>query len=106
MRCFIDDFATNIDAYSRKAKVLIENHNKSQPLFLYVAFQAPHGPINEPPAKYLQLYSSADRARLARWDENANNRAGTISVGNKHCRFSTLKYLKIKGFGCWSWSNR
>ena len=78
----------------RKAKMLIQNHNKSQPLFLYVAFQAPHGPINEPPAKYLNLYSSTDRARLAGWDANAINRAGTISVGTICFRFTFIKLFK------------
>ena len=66
----------------RKAKVLIDNHKKTQPLFLYVAFQAPHGPINKPPAKYLEIYSRTDRSRLAQWDANALNRAGTISVSD------------------------
>ena len=42
----------------RRAKTLIERHNSSQPLFLYVAYQAAHGPIMRPPDKYLDMYSA------------------------------------------------
>ena len=42
----------------RRARTLIERHNSSQPLFLYVAYQAAHGPIMRPPDKYLDMYSA------------------------------------------------
>ena len=58
----------------RKAVELIDNHNKSSPMFLYVAFQAAHGPITEPPKKYLDLYLDA---RVSR---SHLNRAATVSV--------------------------
>ena len=41
---------------ARRARTLIERHNSSQPLFLYVAYQAAHGPIMRPPDKYLDMY--------------------------------------------------
>ena len=41
---------------TRRAQTLIERHNSSQPLFLYVAYQAAHGPIVRPPDKYLDMY--------------------------------------------------
>jgi len=45
------------DLYTRKAVEVIETHNASEPLFLYVAFQAPHEPIDEaPPEKYRKVY--------------------------------------------------
>ena len=43
---------------ARRARTLIERHNSSQPLFLYVAYQAAHGPIVRPPDKYLDMYSA------------------------------------------------
>ena len=43
-------------------------------MFLYVAFQAAHGPITEPPKKYLDLYLDA---RVSR---SHLNRAATVSV--------------------------
>ena len=41
----------------RTAVSRIESHNASSPLFLFVAFQAPHGPIMAPPATYMDMYS-------------------------------------------------
>ena len=38
---------------SRKAARLIMNHNKSVPLFLYLAYQSTHYPIPTPPRQYL-----------------------------------------------------
>ena len=64
------------DLFRRRSVQLIKNHNISTPLFLYVPFQAPHEPIQEPPKKYLKLYSSNARNRLGR----NFNRAATISV--------------------------
>ena len=43
-------------------------------MFLYVAFQAAHGPITEPPKRYLDLYLDA---RVSR---SHLNRAATVSV--------------------------
>ena len=44
------------DLYSRKAVEVIENHNQNESLFLYVAYQAPHGPIQSPPQLYRNMY--------------------------------------------------
>ena len=45
------------DLYTRKAVEKIQNHNSSTPLFLYLAFQAPHLQIQRPPDKYMSQYS-------------------------------------------------
>nr|XP_039268997.1 arylsulfatase J-like [Styela clava] len=37
------------DIYSDKASDIITRHNKSKPLFLYLAHQAPHAPLENPP---------------------------------------------------------
>ena len=44
------------DLYTEKAVERIQNHNSSVPLFLYLAFQAPHSPIPRPPDKYMSEY--------------------------------------------------
>lgn len=56
----------------------IESHNSSTPLFLYVAYQAPHGPIMEPPPTYLNMYEGPQYNFLRR--SGAVNRHATISV--------------------------
>ena len=56
---FLTDFLT------RKAVERIESHDKDDPLFLYVAYQAPHSPWQEPPARYVAQYGAhRDRNRL------------------------------------------
>ena len=45
------------DLYTRKAVERIQNHNSSTPLFLYLAFQAPHLMIQRPPDRYMSQYS-------------------------------------------------
>ena len=49
------------DLYTRKAVERIQNHNSSVPLFLYLAFQAPHEKIQRPPDKYMSQYSGVKR---------------------------------------------
>ena len=49
------------DLYTRKAVERIQNHNSSTPLFLYLAFQAPHNKIQRPPDKYMSQYSGVTR---------------------------------------------
>ena len=58
---------------------MIEDHDKSKPLFLYLAYQAPHGPITKPPEKYLQMYNELGRFQNPR-DQGKLNRAGIITV--------------------------
>ena len=67
----------------------IESHNSSTPLFLYVAYQAPHGPIMEPPPTYLNMYEGPQYNSLRR--SGAVNRRATISVIKmKLCSFVAL----------------
>lgn len=47
-------YSTN--AYSQEAVRLIEHHNKSEPFFLYLAYQAVHGPL-EAPQSYIDMCS-------------------------------------------------
>ncbi|XP_023342636.1 arylsulfatase B [Eurytemora carolleeae] len=69
----LGEFST--DLFSRKAVSVIEAHNSSRPLFLYVPFQAPHAPIPTPPEKYRTLY----KTRIL-GDNVSQNIAATISA--------------------------
>ena len=62
----------------RTAVSRIESHNSSSPLFLYVAFQAPHWPIMEPPSQYLNMYTGSRRNYISR--KGALNEYATVSV--------------------------
>ena len=66
---------------------VIENHNDEDPLFLYLAYQAPHMNIQKPPQKYLDLYEQAGDSRSPKIyqdslpdDSQALYRAAAISV--------------------------
>jgi len=48
-------FSTEL--YSRKAVQVIKNHDPSQPLFLYLAYQAPHGPVTTAPKQFSRKYA-------------------------------------------------
>ena len=50
------------DLIGREAVRIIERHNPAQPLFLYVAFNAPHTPY-QVPAEYLDRYNHIERTR-------------------------------------------
>ena len=45
------------DLYTRKAVEVIGNHDKNHPLFLYLAYQSPHGPFRRPPPRYTDMYT-------------------------------------------------
>ena len=61
--------------YSHEAVNMIKNHNTSQPLFLYVALQAVHSPLNNiPPERCLALVQ--DIANISR-------RYGTVILINR-----------------------
>ena len=45
--------------YAKRARAIISTHNKSQPLFLYLPFQNPHGPI-QVPEMYESMYSDIE----------------------------------------------
>ena len=70
----------------RKAVEVIENHDKSEPLFLYVAYQAPHGPIMKPPEKYLQMYKDINHFQNP-GDPGPLYRAATITVMTDDYKF-------------------
>ena len=42
--------------YSKQAIKTLQNHDKSEPLFMMVSFQAPLNPYNMPPEKYFKYY--------------------------------------------------
>ena len=47
----------SMDLYTRKAVQVINKHNTSDPLFIYLAFQAPHMNIQQPSDHHLSRYS-------------------------------------------------
>ena len=59
--------------YSKRSQRIIENHDKSKPLFLMVSFQSPHNPFNTPPSQFTSQYNSAMNLR-------ERNRAATITA--------------------------
>ena len=85
----------------RKAVEVIENHNVTEPLFLYLAYQAPHMDLQKPPQKYLDLYNQ-DGGRRSRKiyqdnlqdDGQALYRAAAISVSS----FDAFANTTLKGF--------
>ena len=70
------------DLYTSKAEQVIGTHNASTPLFLYVAFQAPHMDLQEPPAAYMSQYSGRGRVYQAglRQDRHATYRAAAVTA--------------------------
>jgi arylsulfatase A-like enzyme len=50
-----DGYSTNL--IGREAVRIIEEHDPKQPLFLYLAFNSPHAPLQAPP-EYLERYKS------------------------------------------------
>lgn len=62
-----DDRASRDEGYStnliaQEAVRVIEQHDRSRPLFLYVAFNAPHAPLQAPP-EYLERYAGIANER-------------------------------------------
>ena len=50
--------------YSQQAIKTLQNHDKSEPLFMMVSFQAPHNPYNKPPEKYFKHYRCDSKINL------------------------------------------
>ena len=61
------------EMYSKRSKSIIENHDKTKPLFLMVSFQSPHNPYNTPPSQFTSQYSSS-------MDLQERQRAATITA--------------------------
>jgi arylsulfatase A-like enzyme len=59
-----DGYATTLIA--REAVRVIERHDDSKPLFLYVAFSAPHQPL-QAPAEYLERYRNIENGPRRRY---------------------------------------
>ena len=47
------------DLFRNRAVEIIESHDQSSPLFLYLAFQSPHAPL-QAPEKYKELYDDVE----------------------------------------------
>ncbi|MFT3784936.1 MAG: arylsulfatase [Tepidisphaeraceae bacterium] len=58
-----DDQGYSTDLIGDEAIRLIRERDKTRPLFMYVAFQAPHSPYQDPPEKYRQTVPGAPPAR-------------------------------------------
>ena len=85
----------SIPVHVRTAVSRIESHNSSLPLFLYVAYQAPHFPIMEPPAAYLEMYSGPQHSSMRR--RGALNRpvfSTTIGRGPDDARLSLVESFR------------
>jgi arylsulfatase A-like enzyme len=59
--------------YAEEAGRVIAQHDPSQPLFLMVAFQAPHNPFSQPPDRYFLPYANDTELRRSR-------RAATVTA--------------------------
>lgn len=53
----LEEEGHSTDLYTREALELIEHRARSRPFFLYLAYNAPHTPL-QAPAKYLERYAS------------------------------------------------
>ncbi|XP_006815728.1 arylsulfatase B-like [Saccoglossus kowalevskii] len=51
---YVGEYST--DLYSKEARTIIANHNADKPMFMYLAFQAAHVPLQAPDS-YIDMYS-------------------------------------------------
>jgi len=98
----VGEFST--DFFSRKAVEVIENHDDEKPLFLYLAYQAPHMNIQKPPQKYLNMYKEPGGRRSRKIyqdnlhdDSQALYRAAAISALDSGVQ-GVVEALKARGF--------
>ncbi|RUS68761.1 hypothetical protein EGW08_023476 [Elysia chlorotica] len=78
--------------FTQKAVDVINSHDQNKPLFLYMAYQSVHGPL-EVPDKYLEQYKNIK-------DENRRTYAGMVSALDEGVRNLT-QALQSKGL----WDN-
>jgi len=91
------EFST--DLFSRKAASVILRQPKDSPLFLYVAYQAPHHPFQgqEPPQKYMKQYTNSGVfQKHLTLDKNAVPRAAAITAIDSGMR-KIVEALKKSG---------
>lgn len=62
----LDERGYTTDLIARESVRLIENHQEDKPLFLYVAFNAPHTPL-QAPQRYIDMYASIERPKRRRF---------------------------------------
>ena len=62
------------EMYAERSKLIIKEHNKTEPLFLMVSFQSPHNPFDTPPARFTSQYKSSGLAGQER------DRAATVTA--------------------------
>ena len=78
--------------FARKAGEIIDNHNQSNPMFMYVALQSVHSPL-QVPDEYVKPYSHIK-------DENRRTYAGMVSAMDEAVKNIT-EHLKSAGM----WDN-
>ena len=62
----IDEKGHATDLITKEAVRVIESHPKDRPFFLYVAYSAPHTPLNEP-EKWTSMYQDTIKEPSRRW---------------------------------------
>ena len=79
--------------FAKEAQEVIANHDSSSPLFLYLAFQAVHSPL-QVPEQYIQQYEGVIK------DKNRRTYAGMVSAMDEAIE-NVTKTLQEKGL----WNN-
>ena len=79
--------------FTKEAQKLIMDHDSSSPMYLYLAFQAVHSPL-QVPQQYIQQYEGVIK------DKNRRTYAGMVSAMDEAIG-NVTKTLKEKGF----WNN-
>ncbi|XP_035685870.1 arylsulfatase J-like [Branchiostoma floridae] len=106
--------------FARKAIEMILNHDQSKPMFLYLPFQAVHGPL-EAPEEYKRIYEDIDNSLVRTYaamvtvmDEAVGNVTGALkhrgmwrntilifSTGEHFLNGSTGETKPLDGFDVW-----
>ncbi|XP_062601834.1 arylsulfatase I-like [Saccostrea cucullata] len=87
--------------YAKRAISIVQNHNSSQPLFMYLAFQAPHSPLLAPQAlkdKYPGTWTYTDEDGSTITTERSTFYAMVTAVdqavGELHAELEKLRLLE------------